>query len=281
MSTNSDYRINKVSISGNGTDELYLDVEWEGDNYLDYYELRVLDRNRKCVESCAFASHNHRVVIRDYHLGIKHGELRSETFHVELGVPQYTDQGKELCWKVLASYEPVFATIYHESRMFHKNILEIREPKKDSPRRKSEEFREAYLDACRVIVAGSRDFYDYDLMSRELDRLFNESKEFAGHNVKIISGMADGADSLAIRYADERRLTKILFPANWKRFSRVAGFLRNADMLSVATHLVVFWDGKSSDTNHMIEIAKAKGIPVWGLKHPCKACMGEFSLERW
>jgi hypothetical protein len=118
-------------------------------------------------------------------------------------------------------------------------------------------------------------------MSRELDRLFNESKEFAGHNVKIISGMADGADSLAIRYADERRLTKILFPANWKRFSRVAGFLRNEDMLSVATHLVVFWDGKSSDTNHMIEIAKAKGIPVWGLKHPCKACMGEFSLERW
>ena len=118
-------------------------------------------------------------------------------------------------------------------------------------------------------------------MSRELDKLFNESKEFAGHDVKIISGMADGADSLAIRYADERKLTKILFPANWKRFSRVAGFLRNEDMLSVATHLVVFWDGKSSGTNHMIEIAKAKGIPVWGLKHPCIACFGDFQLERW
>jgi hypothetical protein len=52
-------------------------------------------------------------------------------------------------------------------------------------------------------------------------------------------------------------------------------------MLSVATHLVVFWDGKSSGTNHMIEIAKAKGIPVWGLKHPCAVCLGEFHLERW
>jgi hypothetical protein len=118
-------------------------------------------------------------------------------------------------------------------------------------------------------------------MSRELDRLFNESKEFTGRNIKIISGMADGADSLAIRYADERKLTKILFPANWKRFSRVAGFLRNEDMLSVATHLVVFWDGKSSGTHHMIEIAKAKGIPVWGLKHPCTSCTGDYSLERW
>ena len=145
----------------------------------------------------------------------------------------------------------------------------------------SELYRESYLNSYRVIVAGSRGFFEYDLMSRELDKLFNESKEFTGRNIKIISGLADGADSLAIRYADERKLTKILFPANWKRFSRVAGFLRNEDMLSVATHLVVFWDGTSSGTNHMIEIAKAKGIPVWGLKHPCVACTGEFHLERW
>jgi hypothetical protein len=34
-------------------------------------------------------------------------------------------------------------------------------------------------------------------------------------------------------------------------------------MLSVATHLVAFWDGKSIGTRHMIEIAKGKGIPVW------------------
>lgn len=38
---------------------------------------------------------------------------------------------------------------------------------------------------------------------------------------------------------------------------------RRCDMLSIATHLVAFWDGKSSGTKHMIEIAQAKGIPVW------------------
>ena len=66
MNTNSEYKINKVAISGNGINELYLDIEWEGDNYLDYYELRVLDRNKEYVDSCAFAAHNHRMVIKDY-----------------------------------------------------------------------------------------------------------------------------------------------------------------------------------------------------------------------
>ena len=145
----------------------------------------------------------------------------------------------------------------------------------------SELYRESYLNSYRVIVAGSRGFFDYDLMCRELDELFWVSSEFDDGDIKIISGMADGADSLAIRYADERKLTKILFPANWNKYHRVAGFLRNEDMLSVATHLVVFWDGKSSGTNHMIVIAKAKGIPVWGLKNPCIACFGDFQLERW
>ena len=75
--------------------------------------------------------------------------------------------------------------------------------------------------------------------------------------------MALGADALAIDYADKHKLTKILFPANWKRYPLVAGFLRNEEMLSVATLLVAFWDGESTGTRHMIEITKGKGIPVW------------------
>lgn len=146
---------------------------------------------------------------------------------------------------------------------------------------RSEQYRESYLNACRIVVAGSRHFLDYDLMCRELDKLFSESIEFVGREIKIVSGMADGADTLAIRYADEHKLTKILFPANWKRYPRIAGFLRNEDMLSVATHLVVFWDGKSNGTRHIIEIAKAKGIPIWGIKHPCIATLEYFCLKKW
>ena len=268
MSTNSEYIIKTVAISTNGVDELYLDIEWEGDDTIDFYELRILDRYKEYVESCAYIGHNHRVVLRDYQLGLKHKSLLSETLNIELGVPTYDDEGKEVNWTILATYEPIVVDIYHEAHILKKNVMELRKLKENSPRLRSEKHRASYLNAYRVIVAGSRKFLDYDLMCQELDKLFNESRTFAGHEVKIISGMADGADTLAIRYADERKLTKILFPANWKRYSRVAGFLRNEDMLSVATHLVAFWDGKSSGTHHMIEIAKEKGIPVWVVKHP-------------
>ena len=128
---------------------------------------------------------------------------------------------------------------------------------------RSEQYRESYLNACRVIVTGSRCFNDFGFLKQELDKLFNENEEFVGKEIKIISGVALGTDALAIDYADKHKLTKILFPANWKRYPRIAGFLRNEDILSVATHLVAFWDGKSSGTRHMIEIAKGKGIPVW------------------
>jgi hypothetical protein len=158
------------------------------------------------------------------------------------------------------------------------------ESEKDSKAVKSlmsDLYREAYLNSYRVIVAGSRGFADYELMCRELDTLFWESDEFGYKDIKIVSGMADGADSLAIRYADERELTKILFPANWKSYHRIAGFLRNEDMLSVATHLIVFWDGKSNGTRHMIEIAKKKGIPIWGLIYSNVEKTECISLEKW
>ena len=81
--------------------------------------------------------------------------------------------------------------------------------------------------------------------------------------IQIVSGMAEGADLLAVRYADEHEMTKILFPANWKEHHRMAGILRNENMLAIATHLIAFWNGQSRDTKHMIEIAREKGIPVW------------------
>ena len=124
-------------------------------------------------------------------------------------------------------------------------------------------YRQTNLNAHRVIVAGGRDIDNYEYMSQQLDELFWNSSFFDSRQIKIISGMAEGADTLAVRYADEHRLTKILFPANWKSHRRFAGFLRNEEMLSIATHLVAVWDGKSSGAKHMIEIAQAKGIPVW------------------
>ncbi len=109
----------------------------------------------------------------------------------------------------------------------------------------------------KVIITGDEGFYDYDLMADALDKYFKNIPM-----ATIISGMADGADTLAVHYANTNKMTKILFPSNGERHSQLAGHLRNEEMFTIATHLVAFWNGKSQDTKHMIETAKAKGVPV-------------------
>lgn len=99
----------------------------------------------------------------------------------------------------------------------------------------SESYRDDYLKAYKVIVAGGRDFDNYEFLSAKLDEIFEKFLDFKEQQITIISGMAKGADTLATRYADEHKLSKVLFPANWKKYPRIAGFLRNEDMLSIAT----------------------------------------------
>ena len=123
--------------------------------------------------------------------------------------------------------------------------------------------RERYRMAPKVIVAGSRGFDDYAMMHTTLSDLFNNNPFFAGKLVKVISGMAPGADTLAIRYADEHQLPKILMPPCWPYDKRRAGIFRNEDMVSIADAVVAFWDGQSHGTLHTIETAKAHGLPVW------------------
>ena len=139
-------------------------------------------------------------------------------------------------------------------------------------------YRKSYREAAKVIVAGGRDFTDYEFMKESLGHLFAQEDFCGDSDIKIISGMADGADTLAIRFADEFELTKILFPANWKLHHRMAGFLRNEDMMEIATHLVAFWDGKSKGTQHIIELAKNKGIPyrifIYNQKYRCVKRIG-------
>ena len=76
--------------------------------------------------------------------------------------------------------------------------------------------------------------------------------------------MEEGADMLAIRYADEYNMTKILFSANRKEYLHQADVLRDEDMLAFATHLIVFVNHEPYGAEQLIiEKARKKGIPIW------------------
>lgn len=110
----------------------------------------------------------------------------------------------------------------------------------------------------RVIVAGGRDFSNYDLLRERLDYYLSRT----GEPVEIVSGTARGADQLGERYAKERGLPVASFPADWNRFGKAAGYKRNSEMASYATHLVAFWDGESRGTKHMINLAERHNLVV-------------------
>lgn len=116
------------------------------------------------------------------------------------------------------------------------------------------------LDQYRVIVAGGREFNDYELLMSKCDYyLQNKLKE---GRVVIVSGHATGADSLGERYAQERGLECEQYPADWKTHGRAAGPIRNAQMAEVADALIAFWNGQSRGTANMINLAKSKGLKV-------------------
>ena len=111
----------------------------------------------------------------------------------------------------------------------------------------------------RLIVAGGRDFADYQSLKTKLDYFLKDRR---CDDIEIISGTARGADQLGERYAKERGLELVRCPAEWDKFGKRAGYLRNSHMATLATHCVCAWDGSSSGTRHMINLAKSAGLDL-------------------
>lgn len=106
----------------------------------------------------------------------------------------------------------------------------------------------------KLIIAGGRDFSDYKLLCLTL----LEYKDID----EIVCGAARGADTLGSTYAISNNIPIKYFPANWDKYGKQAGFIRNAEMAEYGTHLLAFWDGKSKGTKHMIDTATKKGLSV-------------------
>lgn len=87
--------------------------------------------------------------------------------------------------------------------------------------------------------------------------------------LELIHGAARGADSLAADVCREvLPLTPVhVFPADWQRLGRRAGYVRNAEMLRQEPDLVwAFVDKplvKSKGTAMMVDLARKAGVPVY------------------
>lgn len=107
----------------------------------------------------------------------------------------------------------------------------------------------------KLIIAGSRSFKDYNLLKSTIDNYISNIDK---RELEIVSGCALGADKLGEKYALENNIEVVKFPANWDKYGKQAGYLRNLQMAEFATDCIVFRvDGiKSKGSTHMINIAK-------------------------
>ncbi len=105
----------------------------------------------------------------------------------------------------------------------------------------------------RVLVCGGRTYGRYELVEDVLQQ-WNIST--------IIEGGASGADQLANRYAGEHGIAVETFPAEWSKYGKSAGYIRNAQMLSEGKpELVVAFPG-GKGTQNMIKLAEIAKVPV-------------------
>lgn len=109
----------------------------------------------------------------------------------------------------------------------------------------------------KVIIAGGRGFNNKQLLFEKCDNIL-KNKDV----VEIVSGVAKGADYLGELYGEARGYYVKRFKANWDRYGKSAGFLRNKEMAEYADALIAFWDGQSKGTAHMIELAKKQGLLI-------------------
>ena len=108
----------------------------------------------------------------------------------------------------------------------------------------------------KLIIAGSRRFNDYELLCWFMDRLIIKEP------LEVISGCAKGADTLGEKWAESYGIYVTRFPADWDKYGKAAGPVRNKQMADYADVLVAFVEKGSKGTLNMITTAAKKPMEI-------------------
>lgn len=104
----------------------------------------------------------------------------------------------------------------------------------------------------KILVCGGRNYLEYWKVHEILFDLWPDT---------IIQGGANGADFLAKVWSHAYEIECIQVDAEWKKFGKAAGHIRNGEMLKLKPDLVVAFPGGVGTAN-MIKQAKDSGVEV-------------------
>ena len=102
-----------------------------------------------------------------------------------------------------------------------------------------------------LLIIGSRAIKSFDL-----------SAHIPPDVSLIISGGANGVDSIAEKYADEHKISKLIIRPQYNLYGKSAPLKRNEKMIDIADKILVIWDGVSKGTDYSIKYAKKKNKDI-------------------
>ncbi len=126
----------------------------------------------------------------------------------------------------------------------------------------------------RILVCGGVEWSNIILTEGVLDG-FRQTFHEQGKPIEIVQGGARGADFIAKAWAEKHGIPCETFKAEWKRYGRGAGPIRNSAMLATNPDLVIAFPG-GRGTNDTVTKAEKLGIQV---RKPARADLYDSAVD--
>ena len=110
----------------------------------------------------------------------------------------------------------------------------------------------------KVVFTGGLDCDEHRLIWTKLDRVYQHHPDM----VLVHGGSPKGAELIAAKWADTRKVPQIAFKPDWTKHGKAAPFRRNDQMLDVLPIGVIVMAGGTGIQENLADKARAKGIRV-------------------
>jgi hypothetical protein len=146
------------------------------------------------------------------------------------------------------------------SMVSHRNLTAAMIDSRDFLAAKKRAETEVMLPVGPKIVFSGGDALDHKLIWPKLDQVHAKHPNM----VLLHGGSPKGAELIAAKWADNRKVPQIAFKPDWTKHAKAAPFKRNDQMLAVMPIGVIVFRGSGIQDN-LADKARKLGIPVYRL----------------
>ncbi len=128
----------------------------------------------------------------------------------------------------------------------------------------------------KIAIVGTRNFSRLDLVKTQLSIIYTK---FGTDNITIVSGGCRGIDKEAEEIAKTFGFETKTYKADWDKYGKPAGPLRNTTIVENSDIVIAFWDGKSNGTRDTINKTIDAGKPLRVYNERCGVEIEQLNIK--